>query len=132
MRFGAVFMVGLLLAASSESLPWNYASVVRHGGDDCICLEGNTHATNSAGQIVSGQYSYLDPLGSRVTVTYTNGLDGYQEKRRIEKNYGQVTVTEVVTEVLEDLQGQVLTAIEVVLNSPEIGQSTSTSTIVSR
>ncbi len=94
-------------------------------------MEDNSHTTDTLGNIVSGTYSYLDPLGSLVTVTYTNGIDGYQEKRRIQKNYGQVTVTEVVTDVLEDLQREVLSSIELVLTGP-VSETTQTSTIVSR
>ena len=37
------------------------------------------------------RYSYLDPLGSLITVSFTNDpIKGYNENRRIQKNYGQV------------------------------------------
>lgn len=98
---------------------------------DCICLEDNRHSTDSSGRIVSGSYSYLDPVGSLITVTYTNGADGYQEKRRVQKNYGQATSAEVVTEVLERLQGEVLTVIETTLTRSDL-RTTRTSVLVGR
>merc|ERR1711892_592376 len=37
------------------------------------------------GENVSGSYSYVDPLGSLITVTYTAGSEGYQETREIQE-----------------------------------------------
>merc|ERR1711997_1146931 len=37
--------------------------------------------------VVSGQYSYVDPLGSLITVTYTADDNGYQETRTSEPNF---------------------------------------------
>merc|ERR1712128_226868 len=39
------------------------------------------------GENVSGSYSYVDPLGSLITVTYTAGSEGYQETREIQENF---------------------------------------------
>merc|ERR1712106_915906 len=39
------------------------------------------------GENVRGSYSYVDPLGSLITVTYTTGSDGYQETREIQENF---------------------------------------------
>jgi len=39
------------------------------------------------GENVRGSYSYVDPLGSLITVTYTAGLEGYQETRKIQENF---------------------------------------------
>merc|ERR1712123_105272 len=39
------------------------------------------------GENVKGSYSYVDPLGSLITVTYTAGLEGYQETREIQENF---------------------------------------------
>merc|ERR1712106_732299 len=38
------------------------------------------------GENVRGSYSYVDPLGSLITVTYTAGLVGYQETSEIQEN----------------------------------------------
>merc|ERR1712106_684556 len=37
------------------------------------------------GENVRGSYSYVDPLGSLITVTYTAGSEGYQETREIQE-----------------------------------------------
>merc|ERR1711920_549102 len=37
--------------------------------------------------VVTGEYSYVDPLGSLITVKYTAGPDGYQETRTSEANF---------------------------------------------
>jgi len=39
------------------------------------------------GENVRGSYSYVDPLGSLITVTYTAGAEGYQETREIQENF---------------------------------------------
>merc|ERR1711892_1290444 len=39
------------------------------------------------GENVRGRYSYVDPLGSLITVTYTAGPEGYQETREIQENF---------------------------------------------
>ena len=101
--------------------------------NDCICLENNRHVTDSSGRIVSGSYSYLDPVGSLITVTYTNGADGYKERRRVQKNYGQVSTAEVAAEALEGMRAEVLGAIDVVLGgSSTVAPSASTSALVTR
>jgi hypothetical protein len=40
-----------------------------------------------AGDTVSGTYSYVDPLGSLIVVTYTAGPMGYQETREVKENF---------------------------------------------
>jgi len=43
------------------------------------------------GDAVSGEYSYVDPLGHLITVTYTaNDVDGYSETRVVEENFIQI------------------------------------------
>jgi len=37
--------------------------------------------------VVTGEYSYVDPLGSLITVTYTADEDGYREERKSEPNF---------------------------------------------
>merc|ERR1712128_118137 len=39
------------------------------------------------GENVRGSYSYVDPLGSLIIVTYTAGAEGYQETREIQENF---------------------------------------------
>merc|ERR550534_1425228 len=40
-----------------------------------------------AGDTVTGTYSYVDPLGSLIVVTYTAGPMGYQETREVKENF---------------------------------------------
>merc|ERR1712045_582601 len=37
--------------------------------------------------IVTGSYSYVDPLGSLITVTYEAGPAGYTEQRNVQENF---------------------------------------------
>merc|ERR1712128_241059 len=39
------------------------------------------------GENVRGSYSYVDPLGPLIIVTYTAGSEGYQETREIQENF---------------------------------------------
>merc|ERR1719510_2299635 len=39
------------------------------------------------GDDVEGTYSYVDATGALVTVTYTAGLDGYNEQREVQKGF---------------------------------------------
>ena len=55
--------------------------------------------------LVTGEYSYVDPLGSLITVKYTAGVDGYQETRTSQPDFVSIRnapveiqpVVEVVT-----------------------------------
>ena len=45
------------------------------------------HEENRNGEDVTGKYSYVDPLGSLITVTYTSGIMGYTENRDVQENF---------------------------------------------
>ena len=45
-----------------------------------------THDENRDGDVVTGEYSYVDPLGQLVTVTYSAGAEGYTETREVTPN----------------------------------------------
>merc|ERR1712029_432501 len=47
---------------------------------------------NRDGDVVTGTYSYVDPLGSLIVVTYTAGAMGYTETREVQPNF--VTIRE--------------------------------------
>jgi len=52
------------------------------------------------GSQVDGEYSYVDPLGNLVTVTYTaNDVDGYSETREVQENFVQIRSKPVKKEV---------------------------------
>ena len=83
----------------------------------CNCIS-NTH--NIEGDIVSGEYSYEDPVGSKITVTYQINTDGtnYLEKRKITRGYKNegneweqnnlLTAEEVVRIVITELRPTVI------------------------
>lgn len=70
-----------------------------------------THEESRDGDLVTGEYSYVDPLGNLITVTYTAGVDGYQETRSIQANFIKirsapvVPIQEVVQKVVESNVG---------------------------
>merc|ERR1719461_2112208 len=42
------------------------------------------------GDTVTGSYSYVDPLGSLIIVTYQAGAMGYTEQREVKPNFVQI------------------------------------------
>jgi len=60
------------------------------------------HQESRDNDLVTGEYSYVDPLGSLITVVYTAGVDGYQETRTSQPNFVAIrakaprTVVEVI------------------------------------
>merc|ERR1712106_547162 len=74
---------GTYLEGFDENPQYNFNYKV---ADD---LEQTYISRNEArdGENVKGSYSYVDPLGSLITVTYTAGLEGYQETREIQENF---------------------------------------------
>ena len=45
-----------------------------------------------------GEYSYVDPLGSLITVKYTAGPDGYEENRTTQLNFIENGILPVTTQ----------------------------------
>ena len=55
--------------------------------------ESQTYITHKEGredQVVTGQYSYVDPFGALITVTYIADSNGYREERKSEANFLQI------------------------------------------
>ena len=55
--------------------------------------ESQTYITHQEGRednVVNGQYSYVDPFGALITVTYIADSNGYREERNSEANFVQV------------------------------------------
>lgn len=51
------------------------------------------HSESRDGEDVTGEYSYVDPLGSLITVRYTAGANGYTEERTVQEGF--VTIRSV-------------------------------------
>ena len=67
------------------------------------------------GAEVTGEYSYVDPLGSLIKVVYTAGVDGYQETRTVEPSFVQIRAKPVsarVEQVVEKVVPAVQTIVE--------------------
>merc|ERR1712088_152156 len=56
--------------------------------------------------VVTGEYSYVDPLGSLITVKYTADADGYRETRTSEPGFVSITkkAPKPVVEVVQPAQ----------------------------
>merc|ERR1712204_162852 len=55
--------------------------------------EAQTYITHQEGRednVVTGQYSYVDPFGALITVTYIADSNGYREERKVEANFLQI------------------------------------------
>ena len=55
--------------------------------------EAQTYITHQEGRednVVTGQYSYVDPFGALITVTYIADSNGYREERKSEANFLQI------------------------------------------
>merc|ERR1712203_1322895 len=85
---------------------------------DCTCL---TRTEETVGGLIKGVYSYVDPVGSLIEVTYSMNVDktNYMEERKVMKNYvnsqatGGLTVQEVVDRVMKDLTPTVIEVVRV-------------------
>jgi len=60
------------------------------------------HQESRDGTEVSGEYSYVDPTGTLITVTYTAGVDGYQETRSAQPNFVTIRARPVVRPVVQE------------------------------
>ena len=58
------------------------------------------HDEQRDGATVSGQYSYVDPLGSLIIVKYTAGDDGYQETREVQQGFVSIRAKPAKKEVV--------------------------------
>lgn len=51
-----------------------------------------TQQESRDGNVVTGEYSYVDPLGQLITVTYNANEDGYTESRTVKPNFITIRV----------------------------------------
>lgn len=71
------------------------------------------HQESRDGADVNGEYSFVNPLGQLITVTYTAGADGYLESRKVQDNF--VTIRErpaAATAVAAPASGLINTVVE--------------------
>merc|ERR1739844_309819 len=75
---------------------YNYAYQV---SDD----ESQTYIAHQEGRednVVTGEYSYVDPFGALITVTYIADSNGYREERKSQPNFVQIRALPVARTVI--------------------------------
>merc|ERR1712227_578343 len=120
------------MGVSSRPQIENY-SVDLPGNDqeDCVCL---SKTEERMGNVIKGQYSYIDPVGSLIEVNYSMNTDktDYVEDRRVYKNYvnsgvpdtsGGLSAEEIVEKVLKDLTPTVIQVVRVTVQGSEVDLS---------
>ena len=80
--------------------------------------------------MIKGEYTYEDPIGSRITVTYQVNQDGsdYVERRKIIKGYGSdgsgfdnlLTADEVVRQVTTELRPTIIQIIRTTVTQSKV------------
>merc|ERR1712203_1002029 len=78
--------------------------------------------------VIKGEYTYEDPIGSKITVTYSVNVDGsnYVEKRKILKAYDTdgaanlLTAEEVVRQVSTELKPTIIRIIKTTVESSNV------------
>jgi len=115
-------LLALIFIASAQSAPQhNFQDEFRAGliniPEGCTFLS-QTQTTENG--VIKGEYSYEDPIGSQITVTYQVNADGsdYVERRKIIKGYGTdgdgfvdanlLTADEVVRQVTTELRPTII------------------------
>ena len=66
--------------------------------------EAQTYITHQEGRednVVTGEYSYVDPFGALITVTYIADSNGYREERKSQPNFVQIRALPVARVVPE-------------------------------
>merc|ERR1711976_632877 len=107
-------------------------SIRQADSPDCTYLTRNEE---TVGGIIKGMYSYVDPVGSLIEVSYTMNTDktDYKEERKVTKAYensaapdpitrtqvGGLTVEEVVERVLKDLSPTVVTVVRATIQGSD-------------
>jgi len=132
MKSSIVLVSFFLLGVSSRPQIENY-SVDLPGNDqeDCVCL---SKTEERMGNVIKGQYSYIDPVGSLIEVNYSMNTDktDYVEDRRVYKNYvnsgvpdtsGGLSAEEIVEKVLKDLTPTVIQVVRVTVQGSEVDLS---------
>merc|ERR1712012_751098 len=112
MKTSIIVVSFLLIGVSSRSVvipPFEKYS----NGDDCMCI---TKTEEVIGGKITGEYTYEDPVGSTIVVSYSMNLDktNYVEERKVYKKYvnsgqadvptqGGLTAEQVVERVLTQI-----------------------------
>merc|ERR1711970_316167 len=91
----AQIRAGTYLEMFDENPSYTYNYKVADNAEQTYVAAEESRADN----VVSGSYSYVDPLGSLITVTYTAGPMGYSEEREVQEEFVEIRVKPVKTQV---------------------------------
>merc|ERR1712141_622742 len=120
----SIFLLTLLLMrVSSRSIE---QVEKRDTEGDCMCLE---RSEDLIGNLIKGQYKYIDPVGSLIEVNYSMNPDktNYVEDRRVYKNYKSsgsssgLTAEQVVEKVLTDITPTVISVVQTSVQGSQVG-----------
>ena len=82
----AQIRAGTYLEMFDENPSYNFNYKVADSDEQTYVAMEESRADN----VVTGTYSYVDPLGSLITVTYTAGPMGYTETREVQEGFVKI------------------------------------------
>merc|ERR1712038_1386300 len=131
-----LFLVVLFIASATSAPQHGSGRAVKSFADEfraglvnipegCSFISQSQETVNG---VIKGEYTYEDPIGSRITVTYSVNVDGsnYVEKRKIVKAYGTdgasnlLTAEEVVRQVSTELRPTIIQIIRTTVESANV------------
>merc|ERR1712038_1542183 len=134
--FLKLFLVVLFIASATSAPQHGSGRAVKSFADEfraglvnipegCSFISQSQETVNG---VIKGEYTYEDPIGSRITVTYSVNVDGsnYVEKRKIVKAYGTdgasnlLTAEEVVRQVSTELRPTIIQIIRTTVESANV------------
>merc|ERR1711910_189711 len=126
----------LIFVAGTQSAPGpqnTFADEFRAGlikvPEGCTFL---SQSQEMVGNLIKGEYTYQDPIGSKITVTYQVNRDGtdYVERRKIIKGYAtdgqekKITADQIVNQVVTELKPTVITVIKTTVANSKVDLKT--------
>jgi len=128
-----LFLVLAALVAVSVAAPqYNYDVKSVTQTDQYVKIpEGCTFISSSKENVngrIEGEYSYKDPVGNIITVTYSLNIDGtgYTESRKINRGEAGGTsgaVQQIVIQIITDLEPTVISIIKTIVSSANVDLS---------
>merc|ERR1712018_225088 len=131
-----LFLVVLFIASATSAPQHGSGRAVKSFADEfraglvnipegCSFISQSQETVNG---VIKGEYTYEDPIGSQITVTYSVNVDGsnYVEKRKIVKAYGTdgasnlLTAEEVVLQVSTELRPTIIQIIRTTVESANV------------
>merc|ERR1712038_1472108 len=131
-----LFLVVLFIASATAAPQHGSGRAVKSFADEfraglvnipegCSFISQSQETVNG---VIKGEYTYEDPIGSQITVTYSVNVDGsnYVEKRKILKAYDTdgasnlLTAEEVVLQVSTELKPTIIRIIKTTVESSNV------------